>query len=172
MIDCKFADPIRQSENREITDPKTGKSFQVRAGTLCHKLSDEAGFTIGLSKLHCDICDGRVTIGGSGSGKSCAESTLLSQWFKNALRGRLIAGDAERYPDEVNLSEAFTKYRVVTSDGEAEDLLAEMLDAQLQMAQSGVAGCHSEAVVRDKIAALAEENGFVTPTEAEAIRRE
>lgn len=95
-----------------------------------------------------------------------------SLYRQDTLKGRLISGDCPLYQDlnPVNLSAAFIKYRTASGDRKAEDLLAEMLDRQLEKAEAKVAGADDEATVRDKIATLAEENGFMTPTEAAELR--
>ena len=100
------------------------------------------------------------------------ESPFFQSLYKQSLKGRLIGGDCPRYqePNPVDLSVAFAGYRTATSDSEAEDLLAEMLDKQLAKAKANIDGTHPESVVRDKIATLAEENGFLTPTEAAELR--
>ena len=102
----------------------------------------------------------------------CKESPFFESLYKQSLKGRLIGGDCPRYqgPNPVDLGVAFTKYRTSTNDSEAENLLSEMLDRQLGKAEVNIDGVHPESVVRDKIATLAEDNGFVSPTEADAIR--
>ena len=100
------------------------------------------------------------------------ESPFFASLYKQTLDGRLIGGDCPLYqgPNPVNLSAAFTKYRTANGDDEAEDLLAEMLDRQLTKARAEIDGVDDEATVRGKIATLAEENGFLTPTEAAELR--
>lgn len=100
------------------------------------------------------------------------ESPFFELLYKQSLGGRLMGGDCPLYqgPNPVDMSDAFAKYRTATSNLEAEDLLADMLDKQLTKARALVNGVDSESVVRDKIATLAEDNGFLTPTEAAALR--
>ncbi len=100
------------------------------------------------------------------------ESPFFKSLYRQSLDGRLIGGDCHLYQGQnpVDLSAAFTKYRTASGDIEAEDLLAEMLDRQLDKARANVDGVHPESVVRDKIATLAEDNGFMTPTETSALR--
>ena len=102
----------------------------------------------------------------------CKESPFFESLYKQSLKSRLMGGDCPLYqgPNPIDLSGAFTKYRTNTNDLEAEDLLAEMLDRQLEKARAHIDGCDSEEVVRDKIATLAEDNGFITPTEATEMR--
>ncbi len=100
------------------------------------------------------------------------ESPFFKSLYIGFLRARLMGGDCPLYqgPNPIDLSATFTKYRTATDDREAEDLLAEMLDRWLGKAKAGVNGVHPENVARDKIATLAEDNGFLTPTEADELR--
>ena len=97
---------------------------------------------------------------------------FFARLYKQSLRARLIAGDCPRYQDEnpVDLTAAFGKFRTATNDAKAQDLLANMLDAQIQKAKTGAEDVDDEATVRDKIATLAEANGFITASEAMQLR--
>jgi len=99
-------------------------------------------------------------------------SPFFASLYKQSLRSRLIGGDCPLYqgPNPVNVGDAFIKYRTASGDLGAQDLLAEMLDRQLQKAKSNVEGCDPVSVVKDKIATLAEDNGFVTSSEAKELR--
>lgn len=101
-----------------------------------------------------------------------SECDFFARLYAQSLRSRLVGGDCQRYQDgnPVDLSAAFTQFRTAKGDGEAQDLLAEMLDVQIQKAKTLAADVDDEATVRNKIATLAEENSFVTALEAEDIR--
>ncbi len=100
------------------------------------------------------------------------ESPFFASLYRQSLKGRLIGGDCPLYqgPNPVDLSAAFTKYRDAFGDAGAKDLLTEMLVVQLRKAKAKVDGVHPESVVREKIATLAEDNGFVAPEQAARIR--
>jgi hypothetical protein len=101
-----------------------------------------------------------------------SKSPFFMAGLYSTYRGFLVGGDCQLFHPNasVSMAEAFTKFRETFGDDHARVMLTEMSNKQIARARAGVPGCDSEAVVRDKIATLAEANGFITTVEADAMR--
>jgi hypothetical protein len=138
MVNCKFADPKIQTEDRVFLDEETKAPVLAYGFVKCLKMSALCGFTTSVQTIQCNLCDCREPSDSKEDGLSCIESKVMSQLYKAFLKSRLIAGPLPKFDtgEQFDPKDAFRKYSEIATPTEQELLIREMFNAQRLVAVS------------------------------------